>query len=64
MGIEHVEAVGEDSAERIDRGASPIVRPQIIRDGTDAQQVAEELRSKLRGSVGASTDDLRIRTVR
>jgi general secretion pathway protein D len=40
------------------------VRPQIIRDGTDAQQVAEELRSKLRGSVGASTDDLRIRTVR
>ena len=40
------------------------VRPQIIRDGTDAQQVAEELRSKLRGSVGASTDDLRIWTVR
>ncbi|MBR1175266.1 type II secretion system secretin GspD [Bradyrhizobium sp. KB893862 SZCCT0404] len=34
------------------------IRPQIIRDGADAQRVAEELRSKLRGSVGASTDDL------
>ena len=41
------------------------IRPQIIRDGSDAHQVAEELRSKLRGSVGASiTDDLRVRTVR
>jgi general secretion pathway protein D len=40
------------------------IRPQIIRDGTDASHVAEELRSKLRGSVGASTDDLRIHTVR
>jgi len=38
------------------------IRPQIIRDGTDASHVAEELRSKLRGSVGASTDDLRIHT--
>ena len=38
------------------------IRPQIIRDGTDAHHVAEELRSKLRGSVGASTDDLRIHT--
>jgi general secretion pathway protein D len=40
------------------------IRPQIIRDGTDASHVAEELRSKLRGSVGASTDDLRVRTER
>jgi general secretion pathway protein D len=40
------------------------IRPQIIRDGTDASHVAEELRSKLRGSVGASTDDLRIHTTR
>jgi general secretion pathway protein D len=40
------------------------IRPQIIRNGTDASNVAEELRSKLRGSVGASTDDLRLRTVR
>ena len=40
------------------------IRPQIIRDGTDAHHIAEELRSKLRGSVGASTDDLRVHTVR
>jgi general secretion pathway protein D len=40
------------------------IRPQIIRDGTDAHHIAEELRSKLRGSVGASTDDLRVRTTR
>src|SRR5262245_29998551 len=40
------------------------IRPQIIRNGTDASNVAEELRSKLRGSVGASVDDLRVRTVR
>jgi general secretion pathway protein D len=39
------------------------IRPQIIRDGSDAHHVAEELRSKLRGSVGASTDDLTIHTV-
>jgi general secretion pathway protein D len=39
------------------------IRPQIIRDGTDAHNVAEELRSKLRGSVGASVDDLRVHTV-
>jgi general secretion pathway protein D len=40
------------------------IRPQIIRDGLDAHHVAEELRSKLRGSVGASTNDLVVRTVR
>jgi len=40
------------------------IRPQIIRNGTDASNVAEELRSKLRGSVGASIDDVRIRVVR
>ncbi len=39
------------------------IRPQIIRDGADAHHVAEELRSKLRGSVGVSIDDLRVRTV-
>ncbi|MDU6672433.1 MAG: hypothetical protein E6501_28000, partial [Bradyrhizobium sp.] len=27
------------------------IRPQIIRDGTDAHYVAEELRSKLRGTI-------------
>jgi general secretion pathway protein D len=30
------------------------IRPQIIRDSTDAHYVAEELRSKLRGQLGAS----------
>ncbi len=39
------------------------IRPQIIRNGTDAYEIAEELRSKLRGSVGASTNDLTIHTV-
>lgn len=29
------------------------IRPQIIRDGVDAHFVAEELRSKLKGSIGA-----------
>jgi general secretion pathway protein D len=29
------------------------IRPQIIRDGTDAHFVAEELRTKLRGTIGA-----------
>lgn len=41
------------------------IRPQIIQTGSDAHQLAEELRSKLRGAVGASiTDDLRVRNVR
>jgi general secretion pathway protein D len=39
------------------------IRPQIIRDGLDAHNVAEELRAKLRGSVGASTNDLVVHTV-
>ena len=32
------------------------IRPQIIRNGSDAHNVAEELRSKLRGDI-ATTDD-------
>jgi general secretion pathway protein D len=32
------------------------IRPQIIRDGNDAHSIAEELRSKLRGSLNASAD--------
>ncbi|WP_407123211.1 hypothetical protein [Bradyrhizobium sp. STM 3561] len=41
------------------------IRPQIIQTGSDAHQLAEELRSKFRGAVGASiTDDLRVRNVR
>ena len=31
------------------------IRPQIIRNGTDAQVIAEELRSKLRGSIATTT---------
>ena len=31
------------------------IRPQIIRDSTDAHTIAEELRSKLRGSINTST---------
>jgi general secretion pathway protein D len=33
------------------------IRPQIIRDGTDAHYVAEELRAKLRGSINTSARD-------
>ncbi len=33
------------------------IRPQIIRDGTDAHVIAEELRSKLRGTASAMTSD-------
>jgi general secretion pathway protein D len=35
------------------------IRPQIIRDGTDAHYVAEELRSKLRGSIRANVENTR-----
>jgi general secretion pathway protein D len=31
------------------------IRPQIIRDSMDAHNVAEELRSKLRGSINTSS---------
>jgi general secretion pathway protein D len=34
------------------------IRPQIIRDGVDARRVAEELRSKLRGSVESALPPL------
>ena len=41
------------------------IRPQIIRDGTDAHFVAEELRSKLRGNLGASVaNESRVQGVR
>ncbi|MEH2470165.1 general secretion pathway protein D [Nitrobacteraceae bacterium AZCC 2161] len=37
------------------------IRPQIIRDSADAHFVAEELRTKLRGSIGASlTNETRV----
>jgi general secretion pathway protein D len=41
------------------------IRPQIIRDSLDAHFVAEELRSKLRGSINASVaNDTRVQSVR
>ncbi|TWB96025.1 type II secretion system protein D (GspD) [Bradyrhizobium macuxiense] len=38
------------------------IRPQIIRNGSDAQTVAEELRSKLRGSIATTTTNAPITT--
>jgi general secretion pathway protein D len=38
------------------------IRPQIIRDGTDAHVVAEELRSKLRGSIATTTTNAPVTT--
>ncbi len=41
------------------------IRPQIIRDSMDAHFVAEELRSKLRGSINTSlANDTRVQSVR
>ncbi len=34
------------------------IRPQIVRDGTDAHFVAEELRSKLRGTIKATAEGM------
>ena len=31
------------------------IRPQIIRNGSDAHTIAEELRSKMRGSIATTT---------
>ena len=38
------------------------IRPQIIRDGSDAHVVAEELRSKLRGSIATTNTNAAITT--
>ena len=38
------------------------IRPQIIRDGSDAHVVAEELRSKLRGTIATTTTNAPITT--
>jgi general secretion pathway protein D len=41
------------------------IRPQIIRDSLDAHFVAEELRTKLRGSINTSiANDARVQSVR
>jgi general secretion pathway protein D len=66
--LDEIQGLGDAFSHQDKKGTRTeliiFIRPQIIRDGTDAHHVAEELRSKLRGSVGASTDDLRIHTVR
>jgi general secretion pathway protein D len=38
------------------------IRPQIIRDGSDAHVIAEELRSKLRGNIATTTNNAPITT--
>jgi general secretion pathway protein D len=40
------------------------IRPQIIRDGSDAHYVAEELRSKMRGTIKANVENSRPYDVR
>jgi general secretion pathway protein D len=66
--LDEIQGLGDAFSNQDKKGTRTeliiFIRPQIIRDGTDAHHVAEELRSRLRGSVGASTDDLRVRTVR
>jgi general secretion pathway protein D len=66
--LDEIQGLGDAFSHQDKKGTRTeliiFIRPQIIRDGTDAHHVAEELRSKLRGSVGASTDDLRVHTTR
>jgi general secretion pathway protein D len=65
--LDEIQGLGDAFSHQDKKGTRTeliiFIRPQIIRDGVDAHRVAEELRSKLRGSVGASTDDLTIHTV-
>jgi general secretion pathway protein D len=37
------------------------IRPQIVRDGVDAMRIAEELRTKLRGRIGTTDPNYRVR---
>lgn len=66
--LDEIQGLGDAFSHQDKKGTRTeliiFIRPQIIRDGTDAHHVAEELRSKLRGSVGASTDDLLVHTAR
>ncbi len=57
-GLDQIPGIGEvvfgQTAKQIKRTELIIfIRPQIIRDGADAHFVAEELRTKLRGSINA-----------
>jgi general secretion pathway protein D len=66
--LDEIQGLGDAFSHQDKKGTRTeliiFIRPQIIRDGSDAHHIAEELRSKLRGSVGASTDDLVVHTVR
>jgi general secretion pathway protein D len=66
--LDEIQGLGDAFSHQDKKGTRTeliiFIRPQIIRDGTDAHNVAEELRSKLRGTVGASIDDLRVHTER
>ncbi|MGY4432186.1 general secretion pathway protein D [Bradyrhizobium sp. F1.13.1] len=66
--LDEIQGLGDAFSHQDKKGTRTeliiFIRPQIIRDGLDAHHIAEELRSKLRGSVGASTDDLVLHTVR
>jgi general secretion pathway protein D len=66
--LDEIQGLGDAFSHQDKKGTRTeliiFIRPQIIRNGSDAHQVAEELRSKLRGSVGASTDDLVVHTTR
>ena len=66
--LDEIQGLGDAFSHQDKKGTRTeliiFIRPQIIRDGLDAHHIAEELRSKLRGSVGASTDDLVVHTVR
>jgi general secretion pathway protein D len=66
--LDEIQGLGDAFSHQDKKGTRTeliiFIRPQIIRDGTDAHNVAEELRSKLRGSVGASTNDLVVHTTR
>ncbi|MBV8919184.1 type II secretion system secretin GspD [Bradyrhizobium sp.] len=66
--LDEIQGLGDAFSHQDKKGTRTeliiFIRPQIIRDGSDAHHVAEELRSKLRGNVGASTDDLVVHTTR
>jgi general secretion pathway protein D len=56
--LEQLDWIGDAFSNNLSGGARTeliiFIRPQIIRDGVDARRVAEELRSKLRGTVESS----------
>src|ERR1700745_4317591 len=56
--LDEIQGLGDAFSHQNKKGTRTeliiFIRPQIIRDGTDAHHIAEELRSKLRGGVGAS----------